>query len=1002
MDPLSALGIAAAAIQFLQFAGSLVSKSRQIHAQGALIDHIECANATNRLSELANNVQQSLDDLGSLGLLSDDSENLRLICSRCVEISEELSTRLSELRLSGNHQKWKSVRQALKSICSKGKVDELAGRLASCKDELNLHLVASIRYAPRHRNVQYVYNAYKCHRRKADSLEILQQETLDVIKETSKNTIEAILESRDTLQTNWREQQLSQKGQTAQSRLPTTSSTLIALGDAQSAEIYLLLSLRFPTIIDRYIAISDAHKSTFRWILADSDEQRPWSNFPHWLRSGEGIYWINGKAGSGKSTLMRYIYDNPQTLQLLKAWAGTHQFENFGFFFWNSGTTEQRSQAGLLRSLLYQALQKRPNTVRDIFPNEIAEISSTLAHRRDELFSWTLQSLQRAFKRWVHAACTKSMKICFFLDGLDEYEGDQESIVEFFKMLASDHPSQVKMCISSRPWVVFDEAFRGLPGLRLQDLTYNDIKLYVQDKLHTHPRMKQLTREDPLHAAELVTEIVTKASGVFLWVMLIVRSLLTGLRNRDDVPILQKRLRDLPADLSTLYTHMLNHVEPLYNEQASMAFQIYNALANNNSAVTALELDLAITASSDKMSSSTNSVITNEEVQATGEHLDIYLKTRCAGLLEIQTENLEGALSLSDNAERIAAIKPTEKVNYLHRTVKDFLDTEDVRAKLASDVKPGFDPHTWVIRFCVIRLMRSIFLGVEGLVCAPTNSEIWSTMTNAMKHAKEADTSGDLSHIDALDALFEAGRRAWNFNLDPWVGGDRVPTFYQITPSTCPWDSCDQNGIWERNYWGAAIIHNLLAYVESKLRTDRSMNLSRVEIPLLDFALDSRYENRPWDFVSLRMVNLLLRYDGDPNQHWRRGTHFAHVIDVFERNARAGMPFLGLDKRDKPNPYRRGLEVWAAVFRSLFRYGAGNLSAGLYGVNDLEFFRQRVLVLFEDNLPSAVPELKQALDERLHTDRRANNPNPHRRKRSLQESGHVWRGGHRKRYRNWR
>jgi hypothetical protein len=214
--------------------------------------------------------------------------------------------------------------------------------------------------------------------------------------------------------------------------------------------------------------------------------------------------------------------------------------------------------------------------------------------------------------------------------------------------------------------------------------------------------MQQLTQEDPTHALELVTEIVSKVSGVFLWVMLIVRSLLTGLRNHDDVSILQRRLRYLAADLSSLYTHMLNHVEPLYNEQASMAFQIYDAISKekgtaDSDAFTALELDLAITATWDSVKSSPLVRMTNGEVYEKCEHLDTFLKTRCAGLLEIH-HGQETRTSVSyhlpkpQNIRYFDALKPTQKVNYLHRTVKDFLHTEEVRTKLLNDIKSAFIP----------------------------------------------------------------------------------------------------------------------------------------------------------------------------------------------------------------------------------------------------------------------------------------------------------------------
>jgi hypothetical protein len=146
MDPLSALGIAAAAVQFLQFASSLVSKSHQIYTQGALVDHVECANATRRLSDLVNGVQQSLDDLGTLGDLSEGSKALKVICARCVKISEELSCHLNDLQAVGKHKKWESLRQPLRAVCSRDKIDDLARKLASGEKELNLHLMVTIRY----------------------------------------------------------------------------------------------------------------------------------------------------------------------------------------------------------------------------------------------------------------------------------------------------------------------------------------------------------------------------------------------------------------------------------------------------------------------------------------------------------------------------------------------------------------------------------------------------------------------------------------------------------------------------------------------------------------------------------------------------------------------------------------------------------------------------------------------------------------------------------------
>jgi hypothetical protein len=38
----------------------------------------------------------------------------------------------------------------------------------------------------------------------------------------------------------------------------------------------------------------------------------------------------------------------------------------------------------------------------------------------------------------------------------------------------------VKLCVSSRPSLVFDQAFKQFPTLSLQNLTFEDIKMYIR------------------------------------------------------------------------------------------------------------------------------------------------------------------------------------------------------------------------------------------------------------------------------------------------------------------------------------------------------------------------------------------------------------------------------------------------------------------------------------------------------------------------------------------
>jgi hypothetical protein len=749
---------------------------------------------------------------------------------------------------------------------------------------------------------------------------------------------------------------------------------------------------------DRQAEIPVAHQKTYRWIFNQlpNKEDVSWSSFSDWLRDGDGIYWVSGKAGSGKSTLMRYIFESAETSKQLQVWAGEHRLETHGFFFWNGGSLEQRSQYGLLRSLLHQALYKRPNLVRNIFTDEVAENSALIARNEEEKWNWTLPALKQAFQRWVNLAMDSSMNLCIFLDGLDEYEGDHESIVDFFKGLSGLHPTRIKLCISSRPWVVFDEAFKGLPRLRLQDLTYRDIEAYVHDELRSHPRMVHLAEAEPIHAHELVTEIVTRASGVFLWVMLIVRSLLNGLRNRDDIAVLRKRLRHLPGDLSSLYTHMLDHVDPFYNEQASQTFQIYGALSNESSSyeVTVLELSLAITAVPHTHTSITTPM-TYAKVKILCENLEVHLKTRCAGLLEIH----QGSKGDWYQPKYFDPVTPTHKVNYLHRTVKDFLATDDVQEKILSDCTSEFNPYTCIIQACATRLYRSIFITHIGLLHPASNEAAWAIIVRSMKYAKCADSSGDLSYMAALAALEQAGKHAWNFRQDPWKGENSIPVFLNNTKLA--WSGCDKMAMWTRNFIGEAIIHNLLAYISSGLQENEKLLKEQSAMPFLSYIFQQR-QSAKFDPPSPKMVSLLFQRGADPNHHWQgkdvlcklSGTIWGYV-----KNNRI------TEQRHTTTQEERGvLSKLGLVLKLFLQYDVnkGSMSVGdvdpqvsfaFRNANNEVSISKLISEIYGKKLPSMQRELSRALQSWISRSRQPDSRNGTKRSRERDDSY-----GPRKRY----
>jgi hypothetical protein len=104
---------------------------------------------------------------------------------------------------------------------------------------------------------------------------------------------------------------------------------------------YVTTSLRYDTIYNRHSQIVDAHNKTFEWIfdpnqLQCNDCEQP--VFNEWLRTQNEIYWISGKAGSGKSTHFKWICRHQKTRESLRLWAGKKEPVIASHIFWCADT----------------------------------------------------------------------------------------------------------------------------------------------------------------------------------------------------------------------------------------------------------------------------------------------------------------------------------------------------------------------------------------------------------------------------------------------------------------------------------------------------------------------------------------------------------------------------------------------------------------------------------------------------------------------------------------
>ena len=107
----------------------------------------------------------------------------------------------------------------------------------------------------------------------------------------------------------------------------------------------ILNSLDFETRQSRQSDLLDTENRIFKWILHDyHGPLNQHVGFKKWLQFGNEIYWISGKAGSGKSVLMNYISNEKYTQETLQSWAGDTRLKIARHFFWNAGASMQKSQ----------------------------------------------------------------------------------------------------------------------------------------------------------------------------------------------------------------------------------------------------------------------------------------------------------------------------------------------------------------------------------------------------------------------------------------------------------------------------------------------------------------------------------------------------------------------------------------------------------------------------------------------------------------------------------
>ena len=640
--------------------------------------------------------------------------------------------------------------------------------------------------------------------------------------------------------------------------------------DAQHREILaaedsykrLLESLYFPDIHARQEGIEEAHRQTYEWIFRNpGDKHRPWHSFIDWLEHGHGTYWVSGKAGSGKSTLMNFLCHDPRTKTALENWSGINEIFMPAFFFWSPGTQLQKSLAGLLRSIVYQIMEK--------FPNLMPVLAKSIGPTKDglhQLPTWTEQRL-RATLEDLLPEVSKTYHLCIFIDGLDEFDGDQAILLNLIRNL--ERFTSIKFCLSSRPYRLFRDELGSSAMLKLQDLTEPDIRKFVSERFNEASLKALQVPYLSLNVHDIVNRIVWRSQGVFLWVKLAVRDQIEGIREEDDSEQLLRRLEALPNEIEGLYGHMLQKINKVHHKEAAQYLQLVLSAKR----LSLFEVALAAHKRVDDVLLFSPE-ISMHDIRLHCEYIRDRVSTTCRGFLEVceykdrhKWERDKADLSkvlamrkmsheqLEDLTEMLFFSEWT-RVDFLHRTAYDFFQDNE-QGKLFLAANTSTNPHPRVL-YVKASIANAVMFPLD-------DSRIQLCIDNAMYHTRVAEEEIGFAQPALMD-LF-----------------DRSITLlykqYAAQPSESHWcRSCASLGTYgflngPRNdgglifgavdFPGYAAYHGLARYVEHILDSQSGQSKPGTANYLLRCAVFSLYVFG--SVARLKTMSTLLRRGANPN-----------------------------------------------------------------------------------------------------------------------------------------
>lgn len=285
-------------------------------------------------------------------------------------------------------------------------------------------------------------------------------------------------------------------------------------------------------------------KGTCQWIFSNKEYLR-------WREQRDGILWLSGAPGTGKSTLTSTVISQLQNDhrigELIISYCADVDYKGVS------------PVTAILWQILMKMLLREP---RGKLRDGIETILNDLVHIGNRVSTTRMKLLMSVIRHNLR----KEETMYLLLDGLDEAgdsSSDQDLIKEFIDHASHPDPNhRIKCFVSTRPDFLRDRiptrTVRSAKrvDLDIQQLNKDDLVLYVQDSLVWY----NIPCETP-ESNEFKQKLATDAAGSFLWVRLVMNAIRYSSGRGSALKVIRNFVSSsIPIDLDKLYETLLDQI----------------------------------------------------------------------------------------------------------------------------------------------------------------------------------------------------------------------------------------------------------------------------------------------------------------------------------------------------------------------------------------------------------------------------------------------------------